>query len=66
MGLDKPVVLVLFLLRQNLVQEVAADLFGVFQAAVAWRWAALLPVVEKVLAPLTFPIPPRRRPAVSS
>lgn len=50
MGLDKPVVLMLFLLRQNLVQEAAADLFGVFQAAVSWRRAALLPVVEKVLA----------------
>ncbi|MFE4868217.1 transposase family protein [Streptomyces sp. NPDC056682] len=50
MGLDKPVVLMLFLLRQNLVQEAAADLFGVFQAAVSWRRAALLPMVEKVLA----------------
>ncbi|GAA0347660.1 IS5/IS1182 family transposase [Streptomyces blastmyceticus] len=50
LGLYKSVVLVLFLLRQNPVQEVAAELFGVSQATVSRRWNTLLPVVEKVLA----------------
>jgi hypothetical protein len=50
LGLYKSVVLVLFLLRQNPVQEVAAELFGVSQATVPRRWTALLPVVGKVLA----------------
>ncbi|MFE3179342.1 transposase family protein [Streptomyces violascens] len=50
LGLYKSVVLVLFLLRQNPVQEVAAGLFGVGQATVSRRWNTLLPVVEKVLA----------------
>ncbi|MFE5546764.1 transposase family protein, partial [Streptomyces sp. NPDC056534] len=50
LGLYRPVVLVLFLLRQNLVQQAAAELFGVSQATVSRRWTALLPVVEKVLA----------------
>ncbi|MCY0923993.1 transposase [Streptomyces sp. H27-G5] len=51
LGLYKSVVLVLFLLRQNPVQEAAAELFGISQATVSRRWTALLPVVEKVLAP---------------
>ncbi|MFG2639342.1 transposase family protein [Streptomyces sp. NPDC048362] len=50
LGLYKSVVLVLFLLRQNPVQEAAAELFGISQATVSRRWTALLPVVEKVLA----------------
>lgn len=50
LGLYRSVVLVLFLLRQNPVQEVAAELFGVSQATVSRRWMALLPMVEKVLA----------------
>jgi hypothetical protein len=50
LGLYKSVVLVLFLLRQNPVQEAAAELFGVSQATVSRRWTSLLPVVEKVLA----------------
>ncbi|MCY0963413.1 transposase, partial [Streptomyces sp. H27-H5] len=50
LGLFKSVVLVLFMLRQNPVQEAAAELFGVSQATVSRRWTALLPVVEKVLA----------------
>jgi hypothetical protein len=50
LGLYKSVVLVLFLLRQNVVQAAAAELFGVSQATVSRRWTALLPVVEKVLA----------------
>ncbi|MFJ5035798.1 transposase family protein [Streptomyces sp. NPDC088560] len=49
-GLYKSVVLVLFLLRQNPVQETAAELFGISQATVSRRWNTLLPVVEKVLA----------------
>ncbi|WP_329449171.1 transposase family protein (plasmid) [Streptomyces sp. NBC_01426] len=50
LGLYKSVVLVLFMLRQNTVQEAAAELFGVSQATASRRWTALLPVVEKVLA----------------
>ncbi len=50
LGLYKSVVMVLFLLRQNPVQEAAAELFGVSQATVSRRWTASLPVVEKVLA----------------
>ncbi|MFE9139716.1 transposase family protein, partial [Streptomyces sp. NPDC007355] len=46
LGLYKSVVLVLFLLRQNLVQAAAAELFGVSQATVSRRWTALLPVVS--------------------
>ncbi|WP_369199163.1 transposase family protein [Streptomyces djakartensis] len=49
LGLYKPVVPVLFLLRQNPVQQAAAELFGVSQAIVSRRWTALLPVVEEVL-----------------
>ncbi|MER6075853.1 transposase family protein [Streptomyces sp. NPDC001817] len=40
----------LFLLRHNPVQEAAAELFGISQATVSRRWAALLPVVEKIAA----------------
>ncbi|MCC2280953.1 transposase family protein, partial [Streptomyces sp. ET3-23] len=50
LGLCRSVVLVLFLLRQNPVQAVAAELFGVSQATVSRRWTTLLPVVEHVLA----------------
>ncbi|MFF3404453.1 transposase family protein [Streptomyces sp. NPDC002659] len=50
LGLYRSVVLVLFLLRQNPVQEVAAELFGISRATVSRRWTALLPVVEKALA----------------
>ncbi|MGW1365444.1 transposase family protein [Streptomyces chartreusis] len=50
LSLNKSVVLVLFLLRQNPVQQAAAELFGISQATVSRRWRALLPVVEKVLA----------------
>ncbi|MEU5547878.1 transposase family protein [Streptomyces sioyaensis] len=48
-GPVQTVVLVLFLLRQNPVQETAAELFGVCQATVSRRWTSLLPVVEKTL-----------------
>lgn len=50
LGLYKSVAMVLFLLRQNPVQEAAAELFGISQATVSRRWTVLLPVVEKVLA----------------
>ncbi|WP_189971913.1 transposase family protein [Streptomyces violascens] len=50
LGLYKSVELVLFLVRQNPVQEVAAELFGVNQATASRRWNTLLLVVEKVLA----------------
>jgi hypothetical protein len=49
LGLYKSVVLVLFLLRQNPVQEAAAELFGISQATVSRRWTTLLPVVQKAL-----------------
>jgi hypothetical protein len=49
LGLYRSVVLVLFLLRQNPVQQVAAELFGVSQATVSRRWTVLLPVVAEVL-----------------
>ncbi|MFE5948689.1 transposase family protein [Streptomyces sp. NPDC056480] len=50
LGLYMSVVLVLFLLRQNPVQEAAAELFGVSRATVSRRWTALLSVVERGLA----------------
>ncbi|MFJ8391127.1 transposase [Streptomyces sp. NPDC094438] len=50
LGLYKSVVLVLYLLLQNPVQEAAAELFGVSQSAVSRRWTVVLPLVEKVLA----------------
>ena len=49
-GLFRSVVLVLYLLRQNPVQQAAAELFGISRATVSRRWTSLLPVVEKVLA----------------
>ncbi|WP_329449180.1 transposase (plasmid) [Streptomyces sp. NBC_01426] len=49
LGLHKSVVLVLFLLRKNPVQEAAAELFGISQATVSRRWNTLLSVVGKVL-----------------
>ncbi|WP_327591740.1 transposase family protein [Streptomyces chartreusis] len=51
LGLYKSVVLVLFLLRQNPVQEAAAELFGVSRATVSRRWTSLLPVVWAVAPP---------------
>ncbi|WP_370270841.1 transposase family protein [Streptomyces sp. V4I8] len=50
LGLYKSVVLVLFLLRQNPVQQAAAELFHISQATVSRRWTTLLPVVETALA----------------
>ncbi|MFF3460738.1 transposase family protein [Streptomyces sp. NPDC002730] len=50
LGLYRSVVLVLYLLRQNPVQEAAAELFGVSQSTVSRRWTTLRPVVERALA----------------
>ncbi|PNE42864.1 hypothetical protein AOB60_00570 [Streptomyces noursei] len=50
LGLYQSVVLVLFLLRQNPVQQVAAELFGVSQSTVSRRLALLGPLLERVLA----------------
>ncbi|PNE39874.1 hypothetical protein AOB60_01170 [Streptomyces noursei] len=49
LGLYRSVVLVLFLLRQNPVQAVAAELFGISQSTVSRRWTVLLPAVERAL-----------------
>jgi hypothetical protein len=43
LGLFRSVVLVLYLLRQNPVQEAAAELFGISQATVSRRWTAARP-----------------------
>ncbi|WP_405576152.1 transposase family protein [Streptomyces sp. NBC_01092] len=50
LGLYKSVVLVLYLLRQNPIQQAAAELFGISQSTVSRRWTTLLPVVKKTLA----------------
>jgi hypothetical protein len=50
LGLYRSVAVVLFLLRQNVVQQVAAEVFGVSQATVSRRWDALREVIAKVLA----------------
>jgi hypothetical protein len=50
LGLHRSVVLVLFLLRQNPVQQVAAELFGCSQSTVSRRLAVLGPLLEQVLA----------------
>ncbi|WP_405021750.1 transposase (plasmid) [Kitasatospora sp. NBC_00070] len=46
----KSVVMVLFLLRQNPVQQAAAELFGCSQSTVSRRLALLGPLLEQVLA----------------
>lgn len=50
LGLFRSVVMVLALLRQNIVQQLAAEMFGVSQATVSRRWDALREVIETVLA----------------
>lgn len=50
LGLFKSVAMVLSLLRQNLVQQVAGEVFGVSQATVSRRWDALREVIEQALA----------------
>ncbi|MFE9934379.1 hypothetical protein [Streptomyces sp. NPDC005533] len=49
LGLRKSVVLVLFLLRQNPVQEVVTEFFAISQATVSHRWHTLPSVVGRVL-----------------
>jgi hypothetical protein len=48
--LFRSVAMVLALLRQNIVQQVAAEVFGVSQSTVSRRWDALREVIEAVLA----------------
>ncbi|MGH3923907.1 MAG: transposase family protein, partial [Pseudonocardiaceae bacterium] len=50
LGLFGSVAMVLALLRQNFVQQVAAEIFGVSQFTVSRRWDALREVIETVLA----------------
>jgi hypothetical protein len=50
LGLFRSVAMVLALLRQNIVQQVAAEIFGVSQATVSRRWDALREVMQAVLA----------------
>jgi hypothetical protein len=49
LGLYLSVVMVVALLRQNLTQECAADVFAVSQATVSRRWNALREVIADVL-----------------
>jgi hypothetical protein len=48
LGLYRQVVLVLMLVRQNMSQSVAADVFGVSQSTVSRVFRAVLPLVEQV------------------
>lgn len=50
LGLYRQVVLVLVLLRQNMIQSVAADLFGLSQPTVSRIYRAMLPIFDEVLA----------------
>jgi hypothetical protein len=50
LGLFRSVAMVLALLRQNIVQQVAAEIFGVSQSTVSRRFEALREVIETVLA----------------
>jgi hypothetical protein len=50
LGLFRSVAMVLALLRQNIVQQVAAEIFGVSQSTVSRRFDALREVIEAVLA----------------
>lgn len=49
-GLFHSVVLVVALMRRNLVQETAGEIFGCSQPTVSRRWDLLRPVLGKVLA----------------
>lgn len=49
-GLFHSVVMVVALMRRNLVQEVAGEVFGCSQPTVSRRWDLLRPVIGKVLA----------------
>jgi DDE superfamily endonuclease len=50
LGLFRSVAMVLALLRQNVVQQVAAEMFGVSQSTVSRRFQTLRQVIEAVLA----------------
>jgi hypothetical protein len=49
-GLFHSVVMVVALMRRNIVQEVAGEIFGCSQPTVSRRWDLLRPVIGKVLA----------------
>jgi hypothetical protein len=49
-GLYKSVAMVVTLLRTNITQEMAGDIFGCSQATVSRRWNLLRPVTGQVLA----------------
>ena len=49
-GLYRSVQIVLVLFRQNVTQQVAAELFGVSQSTVSRRWDLLRPLIPLVLA----------------
>ena len=57
LGLYRQVVLVLVLVRQNLTQAVAGDMFGVSQPTVSRIYRALLPVIEQVTCLHQPPVP---------
>jgi hypothetical protein len=57
LGLYRQVVLTLVLLRQNLAQTVAADLFGVSQPTVSRIYRAMLPLFEQVTCLHRPPLP---------
>lgn len=50
LGLYRQVILVLVLLRQNMIQSVAADLFGLSQPTVSRIYRMMLPIFDEVLA----------------
>jgi hypothetical protein len=49
-GLHKSAAMVVTLLRTNITQEMAGDIFGCSQATVSRRWDLLRPVIGQVLA----------------
>jgi hypothetical protein len=49
-GPDQSVAMVVTLLRTNITQEMAGDIFGCSQATVSRRWDLLRPVIGQVLA----------------
>jgi hypothetical protein len=49
-GLGDSVKMVVALMRRNLVQEMAGEIFGCSQSTVSRRWDLLRPVIRKVLA----------------
>lgn len=55
LGLFRSVAMVLALLRQNIVQQLAAEMFGVSQPTVSRRWDALRELIEAVLAEFVLP-----------